>query len=127
MTAERKLKRAQRTKQDDAKLKMGARALLVAERLFDGQPPTVAALKIRVALGLQLIRLGTKAQMKDMDGVIKQVRLGYVTYDEKRDGPSDFMRWWKQVIEQRALEEQWHVEQTAKKRAFVKPEEKSDG
>lgn len=127
MSAIRKLQRTSATKEEAAKLRMGKRAVVVAGRLFDGPPPSVDALKIRIAIAINLIRLAEKAQMKDLDGVLKTIRVGWVSYDAKRDGPSDYMRWWQQVLEQRALEAAWWAEETAKKRAFVKePEEKSD-
>ena len=58
-----------------------------------------------------------KAGMKDLDRALHQVRVGYVSYVEEKDGPSEFMRWFKQVVEQRALEATWHEEQAAKKRS----------
>lgn len=105
MSATRQFQRNGHDKRERDRRMVGLRAAAVAQTLFDGAPPTHAAAKIRVAIGLQFIRLCEKAGFKDLDRALHQVRVGYVSYVEEKDGPSEFMRWFKQVIEQRALEE----------------------
>ena len=117
MSATRQFQRNGHDKRERDRRMLGLRAAAVAQSLFEGNPPTNAAAKIRVAIGLQFIRLCEKAGMKDLDRALHQVRVGYVSYVEEKDGPSEFMRWFKQVVEQRALEATWRDEQEAKKRS----------
>lgn len=116
MSATRKLQRNGHDKRERDRRMLGLRAAAVAGTLFDGEPPTHAAAKIRVAIGLNFIHLCEKAGMKDLDRALHQVRVGYVSYVEEKDGPSEFMRWFKQVVEQRALEAAWRDEQAEKER-----------
>lgn len=124
MSAARKLQRDQRSKQEAEQLRMAAKAATVASLVFDGDAPTKAALKIRIAIGLNFVLLCRAKKMNDLGRALRMVRSGFFEYDEKRDGPSQFMRWWKQVLEQRAMEDAWHAERANKAAIDAKLEAK---
>lgn len=110
MSAERKLTRSLKTKEERRRLRLAAQAATLASVVFDGDAPTQAALKVRIAIGLNGVILQRKHKVPDMARMLKMVRVGYVTFDPKRDGESDWMTWWKDVLQQRGLEAAWRAE-----------------
>lgn len=110
MSATRKLERSLRTKEEHEQLKMAAKAAAVAALAFEGEAPTIAALKIRIAIGLNFVLICKELKMQDLGRALHAARVARAGYNAEKDGPSQMMRWLDDVIEHSALEDAWRAE-----------------
>ena len=119
MTATRALRRKEASREEALQRQLAAQAGAIASMVFDGDAPTLDTLKARIAIGLNFVLLCRKNKTKDLARALRMVRCGWVEYDSKRDGPSEWMRWWQDVLQHRVTEELKRDEERAKNRAVT--------